>query len=237
MDRTWDDEAGDWIRWARSPADAYWHYSSAFFDEIVPAPNGRTLEIGCGEGRVTRDLRDRGHEVTALDSSPTLLRHAARSDPRSRYLVARGEALPFPGTTFGVVVAYNSIMDVDDMVLTVSECARVLVPGGRLCICVTHPINDSGRWHGTEPDAPFVIEGTYFGRRRMDETFERDGLRMTFHGWLYPLQAYTAALEDAGLVIERLREPQPGPDVVKEHSSLARWTRVPMFLFVGALKR
>ena len=47
---------------------------------------------------------------------------------------------------------------------------------------------------------------------------------MTFHGWAYPLEAYTRALEDAGLRIETLREPvgTPEPD--------ERWLRLPMFL-------
>ena len=47
---------------------------------------------------------------------------------------------------------------------------------------------------------------------------------MTFHGWAYPLEAYTRALEDAGLRIEALREPvgTPEPD--------ERWLRLPMFL-------
>ena len=79
-----------------------------------------------------------------------------------------------------------------------------------------------------EPDAPFVIEGSYFGRRRFERTFERDGLEMTFHGWAYPLEDYTRALEDAGLRIEAMREPvgTPEPD--------ERWSRLPMFLMFRA---
>jgi ubiquinone/menaquinone biosynthesis C-methylase UbiE len=37
-----------------------------------------------------------------------------------------------------LVVAYNSLMDVDDMPTTVREAARILRPGGRLRVCVTH---------------------------------------------------------------------------------------------------
>ncbi len=32
---------------------------------------------------------------------------------------------------------------------------------------------------------------------------------MTFRGWTYSLEAYAIALESAGLVLERLREPRP----------------------------
>lgn len=43
----WEEEAENWVRWARTPGfDAYWYYSPSFFDEIVPPPMGSTLEIG-----------------------------------------------------------------------------------------------------------------------------------------------------------------------------------------------
>jgi hypothetical protein len=31
-------------------------------------------------------------------------------------------------------------MDVADLPTTVSEAARILEPGGRMCVCVTHPL-------------------------------------------------------------------------------------------------
>src|ERR1700733_13937536 len=56
-ERDWDREAENWVRWARTPGyDAYWRYRDAFFEQMVPAPGRRTVEIGCGEGRVARDL-------------------------------------------------------------------------------------------------------------------------------------------------------------------------------------
>lgn len=71
---------------------------------------------------------------------------------------------------------------------------------------MTHPLNDAGGFDGSEPDAPFTIRGPYLGRRPHEETFDRDGLRMTFRGWSYALEEYTEALEAAGFLIERLRE-------------------------------
>src|SRR6266536_2846545 len=68
----------------------------AAVDAMVPQPGRRTLEVGCGEGRVARDLRRRGHQVIALDRSRTLVRYAQAADPDGRYLVADAAALPFP---------------------------------------------------------------------------------------------------------------------------------------------
>ncbi|MGI8597068.1 MAG: class I SAM-dependent methyltransferase [Thermoleophilaceae bacterium] len=88
MPAGWEDRASQWLAWARTPGhDAYWRYRDAFL-ALVPPPAGRTLEVGCGEGRVTRDLAARGHAVTALDASPTLVAAAAERDPEGTYLVA-----------------------------------------------------------------------------------------------------------------------------------------------------
>ena len=226
----WEREARNWIAWARTPGhDAYWWYSPSFF-ELVRPPGRATLEIGCGEGRVARDLARRGHQVTGVDASPTLLEAACEADADSEYFLADAADLPFGDGSFDLVVAYNSLMDVDDMPGTVREASRVLEPGGRLCVCVTHPLMDAGRFESTDPDAPFVVSGSYFGRRRFEGTFERAGLGMTFRGWCYPLSDYARALEDAGFLLEALREPS-----VPEEDP--RCARIPMFLYLRAVKR
>jgi len=195
---SWEHEAENWVRWVRTPGhDAYWYYRDSFLDGIVPPPGRQTLEIGCGEGRVARDLNARGHRV----------------------------------------VAYNSLMDIADMPGAVREAARVLEPAGRFCISVTHPLNDAGLFESTEPDAPFVIRGSYFGRRPFEGHFERDGLRMTFRGWTYALEDYSRALEAAGFVVERVREPAATDAAVHKQPGYRRWQRLPLFLQLRAVKR
>jgi 2-polyprenyl-3-methyl-5-hydroxy-6-metoxy-1,4-benzoquinol methylase len=73
-----EERAQGWLAWTRTPDhDAYWRYRDAFF-ALVPEPGAATLEVGCGEGRVVGDLVARGHRVTGLDASPTLVSAAAR---------------------------------------------------------------------------------------------------------------------------------------------------------------
>jgi SAM-dependent methyltransferase len=226
---TWESEARNWIDWVRKPGhDAYW-YRDSFFDEIVPPAGRATLELGCGEGRVARDLAARGHVVTAIDSAPTLLAAAQEADPTGTYLLADAAALPFSASAFDLVVAYNSLMDVDDMPGAVREAARVLETDGRLCICITHPFLDAGTFESRDPDARFIVDGSYMGRRRFEGTFERDGLTITFRGWCHPLSDYARALEDAGFLIERIREPT-------HRIEDPRHDRIPMFLHLRAVK-
>ena len=233
----WESEAPNWIAWAQTPDhDAYWDYSPAFFEQIVPPAGTRTLEIGCGEGRVTRDLARRGHAVASVDAAPSMIAAARRLDPAGRYVLADAAKLPFADATFDLVVAYCSLTDFDDMPAAVAEVARVLGSGGRFCACVTHPMIDVGRFETREPDARFVIDGDYLGGGVFDQTFERDGLTMRFHGFTYPLEAYSRALEAAGLVIEVLREPPQRDEAVAKDPAEQRWQRLPVFLFFRAVR-
>lgn len=227
MSTGWEDRAEGFIAWARTPGhDAYWQFRDAFF-ELLPAPGRATLEIGCGEGRVCRDLRGGGHRVTGLDAAPTLVAAAAGADPASDYVIGVAESLPFDDGSFDLVVAYNSLMDVEDMPAAVREAARVLESGGRFCICVTHPFRDAGRFESRESGAPFVVSGSYFEEGSYELAVERDGLAFTFASRTYPLASYMRALEDAGLLVEALREPVGFDD---------RDRRMPEFLHIRTLK-
>jgi SAM-dependent methyltransferase len=225
----YEPQAENWLRWARTPDhDAYWHYCRSFFDHIVPPPGHATLDLGCGEGRVSRDLSFRNHRVVAVDRAPTLVAAAKAADPAGTYLVADALDLPFSTAIFDQVVAYNSLMDIEDMTRAVREVGRVLRPGGAFSVSVTHPLNDVG--HFTD-DSTFVIEDPYLEPVPFED-LERNGLTISFAGWNHPLQDYAEAIEATGLQIARLREPAPdGAD-----DSYAPWRRIPMFLQLRAIK-
>lgn len=226
----YEPQAENWLQWARAPGhDAYWRYRSSFFDHIVPPPGHATLDLGCGEGRVTRDLSARNHHVIGVDRAATLVAAAKSADPEGSYLVADASDLPFPAAAFDQVVAYNSLMDIEDMSSAVREAGRVLRPGGTFSVSVTHPLNDVGRF---TDDSTFVIEHPYLEPVHFEDTFERNGLTITFAGWNHPLQDYADAIEAAGLHITRLRE--PAPDGTED--SYALWKRIPMFLQLRAVK-
>lgn len=228
----WTRVAKDWIAWARTPNhDAFWAYRNAL-TAFIGRGEGEALEVGCGEGRVSRELKALGYRVTASDAVTELVEAAAEADSAHAYAVADATALPFEDARFDLVVAYNMLMDVDDLPAVLKEIGRVMRPDGQLAVSLVHPFGDRGAFAGPEPDAPFVLRGTYFGRRRFEGSEERDGLSMRFAGWSQPLEDYAAALEGAGLAITALREPVPDHAVGRGH--LKRWRRVPLFLWLKA---
>ena len=229
--RHWHRVARQWISWAGTPGhDAFWAYLPALRDFIGPGQD-EVLEIGCGEGRVARTLTALGYRVTATDAVPAMVAAAAAARSAERHLVADAAALPFAAASFDRVMAYNVLMDVADMAAVLREVRRVLRPSGQLIASIVHPFRDRGRFAGPEPEADFVLKGSYFGRVRFDGIEERDGKEMHFAGWSQPLESYAAALEQAGLAIASLREPLPDLAVAPR---LVQSARVPMFLWLKA---
>jgi SAM-dependent methyltransferase len=223
----WSRNATQWIAWARTPGhDAFWAYRNAFL-EFVGEGKGNALDVGCGEGRVGRLLRECGYQVTATDPVEPFVVAAREADSADHYRVAAAAELPFEDASFDLAVAYNVLMDIANVRAAVREVARVLRPSGTLIISVVHPFTDRGHFTGPEPDSPFVVTGSYFGRERFEATEERDGLKMHFAGWSQPLEAYMAALTDAGLAVTALKEPIP-------ENITERWSRMPLFLWLKA---
>jgi SAM-dependent methyltransferase len=246
MREGWDSEAGNWTRFARTPGHDNTHQDinlPALID-LLPRPGNRTLDLGCGEGRLGRFLRSEGHRVAGIDSSPAMVRfaashaasHEASHEASPPAMVADAAALPFRDEAFDLVVAYMCLHDMDQMPRAVAEVGRVLTRGGRLCAAIPHPVNSAGSFQAREGNAPFVIEGSYLDPGPADSVVERGGIQLTFHSEHRPIEAYSRALEAVGLLIEAIREPRAPDRLVASDPSKRRWQRIPLSLHIRALK-
>lgn len=231
---SWEAQSQHWIQWARRPGfDSYWRYHRDQFLQLLPPPSRRTVDVGCGEGRLTRHLKEIGHQIIGVDASPSLVAAARETDPSMDIRLADAAALPLDDASADLVVAFMSLHDVDSMPLAVREIARILESGGRLCFAIVHPINSAGNFESRAADAPLVIKGDYLRPFRYSDAVERDGLTMTFHSQHRPIAAYFSALEEAGFLIEALRETGI-PEHAIESEASRRWQRIPLFLHVRA---
>lgn len=165
-----------------------------------------------------------------------MLRAAWSTSSEVPVSVADAAALPFRDASFDLVVAFMSLQDVDSYDRAIVEAARVLMPLGRFCLAIVHPINSAGMFDGDEPDSPFVIRGSYLGRSYHRDDVARGGLELALVSAHRPIESYAKALADAGLLIEGLAEPS-APDDSFEHERGRRWQRIPLFFHVRAVKR
>jgi SAM-dependent methyltransferase len=74
-------------------------------------PGCTVLELGCGTGRLTRPLLDKGCRVTAVDNSPDMLRHVPEAAARIRCDI---ETLDLDSRFDVVLLAANLINTADD---------------------------------------------------------------------------------------------------------------------------
>lgn len=223
----WDENAADWVRWARSPEldHAFWHLNLPTLINLLPVPRGLTLDVGCGEGRVARALKERGYRMVGVESSPALVEAAQDADKSFDVHLADAAQMPFPDGHFDLVVASLSLMNMDEMPRVVSEIARVLRPTGRFCFSILHSINswcDAG-------------EVSYFHTVRYSEELTRRDARMTLNDTHRPLSDYFRALEDAGFLTERIVEPLPDDAYLAAVPGVERWRQRPAFLHVRAV--
>jgi SAM-dependent methyltransferase len=224
LGEAWERHAANWIRWAREPGhDSYWTFHRQTFLPSLPAPGRLTLDVGCGEGRLTRDLRALGHRAVGIDQSESLIAAAREADPEGEYVLTDAARLPFEDGEADLAIAFMSLMDMEDMGAALREIARVLEPGGVLVAAVVHPLNSAGSPQGDE-----LVVGSYRERRRYADTIERNGLEMTFESMHYPLEDYWRAIREAGFVIEDLGE--------LYDDAHPRWHKVPLFLRFDARK-
>jgi SAM-dependent methyltransferase len=233
---SWEEHSARWIEWARRPGhDSYDKFHRDQFLALLPQPGRRTLDLGCGEGRVARDLAKLGHDVVGIDVSPTLVDAARRAAPELEFVESDAASLPFPEHAFDLVVAFMSLQDIDEMERALAESARVLEPGGVFCAAVVHPLNSAGTFESHDASSPFVISGSYLERRRYVDEIEREGLTMTFVSDHRSFADYVNPLLEAGLALDRVREVTVTRDAITQPGS-ERWLRVPLFLHIRARK-
>src|SRR5215831_5952759 len=151
---------------------------------------GRILEVGVGTG-LSFDDYDETTEIVGIDLSEPMIARARQRLASGRYphvkavMVMDAHDLAFDDSSFDCVVAQFVITLVADPERVLSECARVVKPGGRI-ILVNHLYSERGlaaafeRWFarharplGLRPEFPFARLAAWAERHGGAELIER----------------------------------------------------------------
>jgi ubiquinone/menaquinone biosynthesis C-methylase UbiE len=121
----------------------------------------RLLDVGCGDGRVARLLRERVREVVAVDIDESPAWH---DEPGLTFSVADGEQLPFDDASFDLLHSKDSLHHMNDPAAALAEYRRLLGPGGVALLVEGNRYNPSFYLHMT-----LALGHEHFRRRRFHE--------------------------------------------------------------------
>lgn len=159
------------------------HSSHSQIIALVPSSARRVLDLGCGEGAISRVLLERGHDVVSLDS------HAPQERLPHFIQADLTEDLPLaPRERFDVVV----LADVLEHLVTPSKLLRQamshLSPGGRLLVSLPNVVHWSvralvlaGKFEYTNRGILDQSHLRFFTKQSAEQLFREVGLRVTSH--------------------------------------------------------
>ena len=254
--RYWNQNAEVWTRLTRAGYDVYRDYlnTPAFFEMLPDVKRLAGLDIGCGEGHNTRLLARRAAQLAAVDVSEVFIRHARLLEEQEPlgigYQVASAVQLPFPDAAFDFATAFMSLMDIPETDCVLAEAYRVLKPGGFLQFSITHPCFDTPhRRHLRDGQGlTYAYElGDYFRHIEGDVTewlFNaappelREGLpKFRVPRFKRTLSQWLNLLIETGYVLERIEEPYPDDETIRECPDIQDAQVVAYFLHVRARTR
>lgn len=110
--------------------------------ETLELEGKRVIDVGCGDGSLSRLLAKNGASVLGVECSPRQLAKARAAEPVAAVEIVEGvgQNLPVDDESADIVVFFNSLHHVpaEFMVTALAEARRVLKPGGQ--VYVSEPI-------------------------------------------------------------------------------------------------
>lgn len=115
--------------------------SKGYLQEFVswmPVGAARVLDVGSGPGTLALQLAERASFVVGVDTSPTMMGLARKSQAESgktnvAWVIASADALPFPAATFDYITSTYALR-FSNPHWSLPEMRRTIRPGGRVAI-------------------------------------------------------------------------------------------------------
>jgi ubiquinone/menaquinone biosynthesis C-methylase UbiE len=197
------------------------------------------LDMGCGDGDYARELSRRGAHVTGVDGSERLIHvareRAAAEGLKVRFVRANANAMsPVETSSFDLVLASMSLMDVEDYSGAIREANRVLRAGGELVMSITHPCFSAplSEWvRDNNGELRYFAVDRYFDRMVWEEKIT-PAFRVPVLRRHRPLEDYIEPPLACGFILRQFQEPSATDLELKQSRRFRKLLRIPYFLFM-----
>lgn len=186
--------------------------SNALLAELIGRGSGIALDIGCGTGAVSEELRRLGYDPIGVDLAADQLRLAAKHLP---VIQADAAYLPIASASVPLVYTTYTSTEYDDLQGVINEIARVLKTGGRYVEIATHPCFNGG-YAETLKDGSVVVRPGYRKSHYLEPAHFSSTVRSRVGAWNRPLEEVFNTIINAGLNIVKVAESGAGeiPDTI-----------------------
>jgi ubiquinone/menaquinone biosynthesis C-methylase UbiE len=213
---------------------------------LSPQAGQRIIDIACGQGVLCRALAQKGVETTGIDAAPAMIAAAKERGPEViRYQVAEATSPQgLPGGYFNSAACVLAIQNIHPLGPVFEAVARLLVPGGKFVLAMTHPC-----FRGAKETSWGWDEQRKIQYRRVDRYLlprktpivthpgsAPDEYTWTFHR---PIEDYVNAAVRAGLLMDAMEEwpshkhSDSGPRAAAENTARKE---IPMFMAIRVVK-
>lgn len=234
----WEANAGWWQTGFTEGADA--EYEEQILPWIAAQLAGavHVLDVGCGEGQVSRLAVGLPGVGSVVGVDPTWAQVVEAAKRGGGVVVGRAGAdrLPFSSGSFDAVVACLVFEHIADVDAAISEVGRVLRPGGRFLFLLNHPLLQtpgSGWIDDTILGEQYWRIGPYLLEDDSLEEVEKDVWIPFIHR---PLSRYVNAMSACGLLVTRMDEPAPPPGFLARAAEYRDAATIPRLLALRAEK-
>ncbi|NUP53637.1 MAG: methyltransferase domain-containing protein [Catenulispora sp.] len=238
MTESWDTIA-DWYTDLVRADSAMHEFNREILLEHLPEDlsGQRVLDLGCGEGIITRAVAARGAVAVGIDASPRMVENAEAVGAAGvrgsvRYSVDDGCVLGTVATgSVDWVTAGLSLNNVPDLDAALGAVRRVLVARGVLVFTVPHPCFEAphASWLRDEGGGARRVVGGYFAEGFWRSEDPGSVRRAGNHHRM--ISTYVGAMVGGGFEVEAVAEPAPG---VRLAADQPRRAELPPFLVVRA---